>query len=352
MNQLKIIHILPELEEGGVERLIPVFATEQSKMGHDVTVISFGGRLVSLLPKEVRHIKMPVHRKNFFVGMSCARRIAALIRNEKIDIIHAHSRVPAWISYFARKFAPSVKFIYTAHARFSSLNYGLWPIGQADGVTCVSNAVRNHLSEWLPKKNPVRIIYNAPPGRVIPWGGGGTATKRLLFAGRISEKKDPFTLVKALSGLKDEDWELDVLGDGPAMPDLKRLVAELELDGKVHLHGFSNEVPEAMASSDLFLFPSLDEEGLPLILIEALSAGTPVIAADISSVRELTVANENDARELLPVGDVAAWADAIGRYLSGEYAPSLSLKVHLPTRAEMAAQVTDFYREILSVQNT
>lgn len=342
------MHILPELEEGGVERLMPVFANEQTAMGHTVTVVSAGGRLVSLLGEGVRHIEMPVHRKNLFIGLSCARRLAALVRDEGIDIVHAHSRVPAWIAYFIQKFAPRVKFIYTAHARFSSLNYGLWAVRQANGVTCVSNAVRTHLADWLPPKNPVRVIYNAPPGKVIQWTGSGDPDKKhLLFVGRVSDKKDPMTLVEALARQENKNWALDVLGDGPAMPQLKARIAELGLSDRIVLHGYSNETPQMMAACDLFLFPSLDEEGLPLVLIEILSAGAPVIASDISAVRELSVRDEADAAELLPVGDVDAWSRAIANFLAGTYAPSLRCRVQLPTPREMVAQIVDFYDDIL-----
>lgn len=350
---MKIMHMLPELEEGGVERLMPVYANEQTRLGHTVTVVSHGGRLVSLLGPGVRHIELPVHRKNPFVGISCARRLASLVRREEIDVVHAHSRVPAWIAYFVRKFAPRVRFVYTAHARFSSLNYGLWAIGQADGVICVSDSVRRHLRDWMPKRNPVRIIYNAPPGKVTPWRGGATdgAEKRLLFVGRVSDKKDPFTLVEALAALADRRWRLDVLGDGPAMPRLRERIAALGLEGRVHLHGFSNEVADMVANCDLFLFPSLDEEGLPLALIEVMASGAPVIASDISATRELAALPDGETGELLPVGDVDTWRSAIAGYLDGTYEPGLKLGVELPTPPEMVGQIVAFYEEILSRAN-
>lgn len=351
-NRLRILHILPELEEGGVERLIPVYAKHQLARGHAVTVVSHGGRLVSTLPEGTTHLQMPVHKKNPLIILGCAARVAALAKKEKIDIVHAHSRMPAWVAYFAKKFAPKIKFIYSAHARFSTLNYGAKAIGRADGAICVSHSVETHLKTWLPPTAPVRVIYNAPPGRVIPWQGSGDAVdKHLLFVGRISDKKDPLTIVEALALSRNTHWVLDVLGDGPAMPMLKARIRELGLEDKIRLHGFSNDVPAFIEKCDLFLFPSLDEEGLPLTLIEVLSAGAPVIASDISATRELTQKKGSASDELLPVGDVERWHQAIESFLDGTSIPALKLQVKLPTPEKMVEQMTDFYREILKGAN-
>ena len=346
---MKIMHILPELEEGGVERVVITLANSQARLGHEVYVVSNGGRLELLLSPGVKLIKMPVHRKTPFVGMPCAFRLAKIVRRENIPIVHAHSRVPGWISYFIRKFARRVKFVYTAHARFSSMNYiSVWPVSQADGVTCVSNCVKDHFKGWLPKQNPVRVIYNALPGKVIPWTGSGDPDNRhLLFCGRISEKKGPDTLVNALSRLKNGNWRLDVLGDGPLAPKLKAQIKELGLENKITLHGYSNKVPEMISRCDLFLFPSLDEEGLGLALAEALCAGAPVIASDITATKELTSQDgTNPSGELLPPTDAAAWSDAIGRFLDGRFTPLLKLTVNLPTEDEMASAMIEFYSEV------
>lgn len=347
---MKIMHILPELEEGGVERLLPIFANGQSALGHDVSVVSFGGRLTSLLNPSVRHIEMPVHKKNPFTIIACALRIARIVRREKIQMIHAHSRIPGWVSYFVRKFASGVKVVYTAHARFSSMNFlSVWPVSQADGVTCVSHCVKDHFKEWLPKGNPVWVIYNAYPGKVVPWEGSGDPKhKHLLFVGRISEKKGPDVLVQALSAVKNGGWCLDVLGDGPLMPKLKNQVKELGLEDKITLHGYSDKVPEMISRCDLFLFPSMDEEGLPLALTEALYAGAPVIASDIAASRELASLEQAAAGELLAPTDAAAWAGAIAHFLDGTLIPKLKLAVHLPAESEMVGTMLDFYSEVVS----
>jgi glycosyltransferase involved in cell wall biosynthesis len=310
-------------------------------------VVSGGGRLEALLGAGVVHIKMPVYSKNPFRVVVCAFRLSRFAAREKVSILHAHSRVPAWICRIAKKMTPGVKFIYTAHARYGTLNSGLLPIGGADAVICVSEAVREYLASWLPgDASRTRVVYNPLPRAVLPWTGSGDARKKhLLFVGRISAKKDPATLRKAMSFHRDKAWELDIAGDGPLAPYLRKLIAELRLEGRVNALGFRDDVPELITRCDLFLFPSLDEEGLAVSLCEALAAGAPTIASDIAATRELTSPDGKNCGELLPVGDIAAWSEAIGRFLDGTFVPSLGIAVKIPTADEMADEILKIYDE-------
>jgi glycosyltransferase involved in cell wall biosynthesis len=348
---LNVIHVLPEFEEGGVERLVLMYANGQASAGHHVYVISHGGKLESSLSPNVRHIKMPVHRKNPFVIIRCALSLVRVIREEKVSVVHAHSRVPAWICYIAKKIAPSVTFIFTAHAKYTLKRY-LLPIKRADGVTCVSHSVREHLKDWLPEDDRVKLIYNPRPDIFTPWVGSGDRLKKhLLYVGRISEKKGPLTAVDALSTVKNREWTLDVLGDGPLMPKLRERVRALGLGDRIILHGFRDDVAHAISRCDLFLSPSFDE-GFGLTLMTALASGAPVMASDISATRELTAHhNEEKSEELLPAGDISAWSDAIGRFLDGTFTPTLQCAVKLPTIKEISDEMIEFYEEISGKNN-
>ncbi|MDR1508434.1 MAG: glycosyltransferase [Synergistaceae bacterium] len=345
---MNIIHALPELEEGGVERIVPMYANGQSKLGHSVTVVSNGGKLESLLADSVNHIKMPIHKKNPLTIAQCAVHMASFVRREKVSIVHAHSRMPAWICFLVKKMVPGVIFIYTAHARFHALNHSTWPIGQADGITCISRSVMESLKNWLPPRKNMRIIYNPLPGNPIKWRGSGDKEKKhLLFAGRISKIKGLLMLAESLKLVKNKNWALDVLGDGPLAPRFKELALESELRDRITLHGFRDNVTGFMSKCDLCLCPSLDE-GFGLILLSALMSGTPVMASDIPATRELTsLTGENPGGELLPPGDARAWAGAIERFLEGGLSPSLGLALKLPAPDETVRQMTDFYEETL-----
>lgn len=336
--------ILPELVEGGVEQHVITLSRGLTSLGLGVMVVSAGGPLVAELPATTKHFEMPVDRKSLLTGIPCARQLAALCVRERVDIIHAHSRVPAWIALFAKNMT-KLKFAFTAHARYS-LNYALLPIKHADGVICVSQSVRDHLSPWLPKHAHVKVAYNAIPGKILPWTGSGGEIRRLLYLGRLTPKKGPMTLINALSRLETEGWMLDIAGDGPMRKELEEKTAELGIGDRVIFRGHVDDPAEWIAKCDLFLFPS-QEEGMGLSLAEALSAGAPTLASNLDAVREIACGDG-----LLPANDFVAWRNALQRYFSGEYSPSLSLGIRLPNPEEMALQVTDFYREIIGTQNT
>jgi glycosyltransferase involved in cell wall biosynthesis len=325
-----------------------MLANGEARLKHEVCVVSNGGKLQSLLSPPVTHIKMPVHRKTPMAVVSCAAKIASIVRSRGVSVIHAHSRVPAWICCAVKNIAPRVRFIFTAHASYRRLYYGTWPITRADAITCVSRTVLTDLEGWLPDRIKKRVIYNPRNGKTFAWtGSGDRGTKHLLYLGRVSEKKGLILAVEALARTRNKNWVLDVMGDGPAMGALRKKIHELGLAEQVNILGFSNAAREAIARCDLFLCPSR-EEGFSLVLMEALSSGVPVLASDIPAARELTsAAGENPNGELLPPLDAAAWATAIDRFIEGKLTPGLKLEVKLPTEDEMASEMIEFYKEII-----
>lgn len=337
-KSLGVFHLLPELEHGGVEDHVVALANAQARMGLRVFVVSGGGRLTSYLDARVRHFTLAVGRKNLFAGIVCARKIASLARIHDVKIIHAHSRVPGWVAWFARIFNSRLKFIYTVHALFSK-NFGTWPIGRADAVICVSNAVRDDLRYRLDKVGDVRVIYNALTKQVVPWRGSGGATKRIAYSGRLTGLKNLSAVISALAATAGSDWVFDVCGDGPKLDELKAQAADLGLSSKVIFCGYVSDISEKIAACDLFVFPSR-QEGMPLALIESLSASVPSIASDIPADREITAGDE-----LIPPDDVDAWTDAIKKFLSGEKIPSLRLGVELPTIEALAERVAEVYHD-------
>lgn len=348
-SAMKIAHILPELDEGGVEQHVLTLANGLCARGHELLVVSAGGRLVSKLAPGIRHLILPVHRKNALTCFGCALRLAPVLRREKFDFIHAHSRVPAWIAFVSRALC-GVPFVVTAHARYS-LNAGLLPLSKADGAICVSHAVADHLSDWLPDSKRVSVIYNAGPKIAkARRGGNERGARQLLFLGRLTKKKGVSVLLKALARIKAEPWSLDVVGDGPEAGALKASAEELGLENRVFFHGHSDDPEGWITRSDLFLFPSLDE-GMGLSLAEAISAGIPVVASDLPALRELFGIRKDTPPARLPPnlvapGDAEAWANALSRFLREGLPPAMKLAVGLPTPEEMAFLTERFYQRL------
>ena len=331
---MRILHIVPEFEEGGVERYVLQLAKEQLTRGHRVFLATAGGKLEPLLPREVTVIHLPVQRKNPFTGLYCTFCLA--LKRGQWDIIHAHSRVPAWISWWTSALT-NMPWIMTAHAVYSR-NAGIAPLKHARGVICISDAVKQHLEGYLPKRTVVVPNGVQKPTRF--WERKGFPDyPRFLFVGRLTRLKGLDTALRALGKLKDRTWTLDVIGDGPQRAELEALAAELGLKERVAFHGFRDDVEEWMASSGCLLFPSY-QEGMGLVVLQALNVGLPVLASDLEPLRPLA------SGPLVPPGDVDAWRKSIEKVLDGDAASPLSAE-GLTTFEETVRRTEEFYREIL-----
>ena len=103
MRKLKVIQLLPELNSGGVERGTVEVGKYLSDQGHESIVVSNGGRMVEQLIREgSKHVKIPVHRKNP-ISLLLLPKLRKLFISEKPDIIHARSRIPAWLCFLTLK---------------------------------------------------------------------------------------------------------------------------------------------------------------------------------------------------------------------------------------------------------
>lgn len=330
---MRILYIIPEFNEGGVETHVCNLIHELTKRGHEITLLSRGGKLEAQLPECVKIFHMPVDRKNLFTGIYCALKISGLSKKFRWDIIHAHSRVPAWIAWLAAS-AAKIKWLMTAHALYS-LNFGIKPLKHADGVICVSEAVKNHLYNYLPNENI--IIPNGIKISEYRYKDFDHDKIKFLFAGRLTRLKGLDVALQALSGLKNYEWSFDIIGDGPQRQELENLACSLEISERVKFHGSKtkNELERFMACSSCLLFPSY-QEGMGLVVLEALSIGLPVIASDLEALREISSGG------LVPAGNIMKWREAVKKFLdagiSCSFNPEKIITIH-----EMAIRTENFY---------
>lgn len=304
---MRIIQILPELNIGGVERHVIDLSNELAKRGHDVMVISNGGQMQIQLSDKVLHRDLPVHKKNPITAWHCSKKISSWIRQEGWELVHAHSRVPAWISWCASS-NTNIPWIYTAHACYS-LNYGLIPLKHARFVISVSETVQDHIKDFLPVN--FTVISVALPEPTVRWDSTYRSKNRFIFVGRLTKIKGLDTVIEALGKLKNDNWTLDVLGDGPEKEELEKRSYVLGLSDKITFHGYSEEADSLMSRSSCLLFPS-HCEGYGLVPARAAQIGLPVIASNIPTVLKMAGSNKC----LVDPGDVQGWHSAIFDFMS------------------------------------
>jgi len=342
---MKILHLLPELSEGGVERHVLDLTRGLAERGHTVGVISAGGKLVASLPPEVVHHVLPVHRKNLFTGAVSTLKLRSLVLREGWELLHAHSRVPFWIAWWTA-FLTGIPWVATAHALYSK-NAGIYPLRRAAAAICVSKAVENYLEDFLPLRK--EVVYNGLFSQKElealknTWQGPeNPREKRLLFVGRLTKIKGFHVVLEALKGLDAYPWALDVLGEGPRGEDFLRKTEEEGWSDRVFFHGYRENPGEWMEKSSCLVFPSL-QEGMGRVFLEALARGVPVFASRIPALEELV-----SSEDLLPPGNSEAWRGIFREFFEGTRKAPLPKLRCIPTREAMITASEALYKEILS----
>jgi glycosyltransferase involved in cell wall biosynthesis len=160
-RKLTIIQVVPNLISGGVEKGVLEVAKYISLKGHESMVISGGGRMVEELEYDgSKHIKWDIGRKSFTTFFYIIK-LVRLINNKKIDIIHARSRLPAWIVFLALKLINRNKrphFITTVHG-FNSISFYSSIMTKGERVFVVSKSVQKFITKNY-KFNKLNVVLN------------------------------------------------------------------------------------------------------------------------------------------------------------------------------------------------
>ncbi|SRR5579885_37133 len=320
---LTIVQLLPALEMGGVERGTVEVAQELCRRGHRAIVISAGGRLENQLRQAgAEHVAWPIGAKSPLT-FRFVPRLRRFFRRERVDIVHARSRLPAWLAHFALRgmLAARPAFVTTVHGPYSVNRYSAI-MTRGDRVIAISRWIERYIRANYPKVDPARI-------RVIPRGVDPkifrhghvpeaawraeferafpqTRGKQLLtLPGRLSRRKgqqDFLSLLRALIQRQPPVHGLIVGGAHPRraayVSELQGMIRNLGLASQVTMTGPRGDLREIMAISRIVFNLSIEPEGFGRTTLEALSLGVPVIGYAHSGTAELL-------EELYPAGLVA-----------------------------------------------
>lgn len=330
MKSMKAINLLPSLDVGGVELHVTELAEHLALCGVENVVASAGGALVQRIEAAgARHVILPLRRKSP-AALVAIPRLRRLIRRERPDILHAHSRLPAWIARGALASLPRVErpaFVTTIHGLNSVSRYSA-VMASGDRVVAVSRTAAAYASAHYPvlKDNPPLVIEGSVdftrfhPG-IRPdaaWVADFEATypatrgKRLiLLPGRLTRLKGHADAVKALAMAKDAGVCLVFAGGvapgkGAYAREIEALAQEKGVAGHVVFTGARADLPLLMAHCALTIAPSTKPESFGRTVVESLAVGTPVLGYDHGGVGEILAATYPAGR--VPLGDVAMLA--------------------------------------------
>lgn len=266
--------------------------------------------------------------------------LAEHLKAQRVTHLHSHfAHASCTVALLAARLA-EIPFSFTLHGPVDFVNPILWrldtKIADADFVACISHYCRSQAMLVSPSKhwNKLHIIHcGVEPSRYDQETNNG---KEILFIGRLAAEKGAPVLIDALPRIRatHPDLQLTLIGDGPEREQLETQVRDLALTDVVTFTGYKNqdEVAEALGGTALFVLPSF-AEGVPVVLMEAMAARTPVVTTRIAGIPELV--EDGVSGRIVPPGDGEALADAIIEILnSPETARSMGAKGREKVEAE------------------
>jgi glycosyltransferase involved in cell wall biosynthesis len=322
---VKLIYCITRSDTlGGAHIHVRDLASWMRRNGHEVTVIVGGeGPYCDVLAAQSvpyiasKHLCRPISLFSDILAVAELRRI---FRSLHPDLISLHSAKAGLVGRFAA-IGLKIPVLFTAHgwaftegvspgrARlFRMLERLAAPL--AARIITVSDYDRSlALCAGIAPPERVQTILNAMPdvtARAEP--GHNFGAVRLTMVARLDDPKDHRALLAALSSIRDKEWLLDLVGDGPFEPQLRAMVQTSGLEGRVRFLGLRTDVDQILSESHIFVLTS-NWEGLPRSILEAMRAGLPVVASSVGGVPEIVT--EDETGYLIARGDVATLSERL-----------------------------------------
>ena len=323
---MNILLLTSHFDTGGITSYVTTLSAGLRRAGHRVIVVSAGGDAVGILEKAgVRHLRVDIRVKSeahpkIYLSLP---RLAALIRAQGIDIIHAQTRVTQVMAFWLGRMT-GVPFVTTCHGFFKPrLFRKVFPCwGQ--GVIAISRPVREHLiKDFNMDTGRVHLVSNGVDmscytftddalrrQKRAQWSVDGSPVVGMIA--RLSDVKGIDVLIRAMPAVVASfpSVRLMIVGQGPQENDLRTLVHQLGLEKNVSFRSIVQSTADILPVFDVFVMPSL-QEGLGLSVMEAMAAGIPVVASNVGGLPDLI--KDGQTGFLTPVGD----STALGKRING-----------------------------------
>ncbi len=310
---LSVVQLLPALDVGGVERGTLEVAKELVKHGHRSIVISAGGRMVDeLISSGSEHIQLNIGRKSL-LSLKHISFLRRYFEEENIDIVHARSRFPAWLTFFAwRKMDRNCrpKFITTVHGPYSVNSYSK-VMTKGQKIIATSGFILKYITDNYPDvdKNKITLIHRGVSKTEFPFAFQPnnswlktwheqlpTISDKFILTlpARVTRWKGHEDFLNILARLKQQNIPAHgLVAGGPHnskiayLEELKDKSRTLGIEKEITFLGHRNDIKEIMSISDVVLSLAKEPEAFGRTALEALCLGRPVIAYDHGGAAEI-----------------------------------------------------------------
>lgn len=311
-----ILQIIPDLNAGGAERTTVDIAEGLANVGARALVATTGGRLIGeLQAKGGIWVPFPAATKNPLAMAANIGRLVRLIRDERVDLVHARSRAPAWVAYAATQVTKK-GFITTYHGAYNgkSVPKMLYNSVMTRGDVVIANSL--FTAELIQKVHRIepsrlRVVHRGTdleafspekvgPDRVERIRRGWLASpdeRIVLLAGRLTPWKGQKVLIRAAAILRDRGYRdiVFILAGDPQgrdayVAEIDAMISAANLGSIVRRVGHVSDMPAALFASALVAVPSTEPEAFGRVAVEAQAMGVPVIVSNLGAVPETVLA--------------------------------------------------------------
>jgi len=284
-------------------------------------------------------LKAALYQLFYFVE---AGVLAAELRRRGVEHLHNHFANSSCTVAMLTSEISGIPFSFTMHGPAVFFEAEKWrldeKIARAAFVSCISHFCRSQGMIWAAPEHwaRMRIVHCGVEPARYGRDPDRAAGKRLVFVGRLAAVKGVPVLLEALARLRAQDPEvtLTLVGDGPERGWIEAHIGELGLGDAVTITGYLSQeaVAGELAKADIFVLPSF-AEGVPVVLMEAMATGLPVVTTRIAGIPELV--EDGVSGLVVPPGDVVGLAEALGALLAD---PARRTEMGAAGRAHVVAE--------------
>lgn len=363
---VRVLHVINGEYYAGAERVQDLLALRLPDCGFEVGFACVKlDRFAAL--RQARDVPLFNVAMRGRLDLRPARRLAALLREHQYALVHTHTPRAALVGQLAGAWAgvPVVHHLHSPTAADSTQRLRNWlnaaserfSVSRAAAVIAVSQSLARYARRIGIRAQRICVVHNGvPKGEMFRRRRTPAGVWTLGCVALFRPRKGLEVLLQALAELRRRDCRAKLRAIGPfETPDyearIKALAGRLGIADQIDWIGFASDVDRELDSIDLFVLPSLFGEGLPMVLLEAMAAGLPVVATRVEGVPEAL----RDGRDglLVPPGDSLALADAIERLIRGAVdgrqlsASARQRQAEHFSDESMAAGVAGVYRRVL-----
>jgi glycosyltransferase involved in cell wall biosynthesis len=361
----RVLHVINGEHYSGAERVQDLLAIRLPECGFEIEFACLkADRFPLSRDSDVPLHEVPMHSR---LDLRAALRLARIIEEGEHEIVHAHTPRSAMVGSLAA-WLTRVPFVYHVHSPTSRDSTNRWRnrinqwnervcISRAESLIAVSESLGQHMRLQGYAEQAIVVVPNGVPEPQTK--RGATPPKGAWTIGAVAlfrPRKGLEVLLDAIARLKQQGTSVKLRAVGPFetkayQEEIMKHVARLDIAEQVEWVGFTEDVSSELARMDLFALPSLFGEGLPMVVLEAMAAGVPVVGSRVEGVPEAIDDGINGL--LTHPGDPVDLAEKLLQVIDGELDWHLlrehAIQTHLDRFSDgsMAEGVANVYRKVL-----